>query len=555
MEPRSARGSSASGEARGYARRLVEHHRTPTLLLSLGALLLLLATSPGIGVVWDEPIYMLAAESYAGWLGEFATSPRTALAQPSLDRHWAVNVEHPPLDRVASGLVWAAARRFVDPLTAHRLASLLLAAALVGLLYRFVGGAFGRIAGLAAAAALLTLPRFFFHAHVAALDVPAAASIFAVVALFWWARTRSGLHVGVLLGLAWGAALATKISAVVVPPLLLAWVLLCDRRREQLVRLAVMTVCGALAFVPLWPWLWSSTLERLRWYVGFVTTEHWLIGQWYLGQLWPRAPWHFALVMLVAVVPLGSTLLTLAGLARVLRRDAPGEPGRLLALGLVVPLLPFVLGVSAIYDNDRLLLPAFPFLAALAGVGFDLLWRTIRDALPRPAWAARVAGTAAAAIAFLPPLVVAASLYPFLLSYYSAAVGGPRGAERLGLETTYWCETYGAALSHLNEHAEPGALIWVQDQSHDVLVQYQRLGRLRDDLRIAVRPGAASVFEAQGAQVVPAEIDDADWVLLQRRQTGFTPAVQRFVAAHEPRLRVVRGGVPLMELYRGGAGR
>ena len=82
-------------------------------------------------------------------------------------------------------------------------------------------------------------------------------------------------------------------------------------------------------------------------------------------------------------------------------------------------------------------------------------------------------------------------------------------------------------------------------------MQYQQLGRLRDDLRVAVRPGAVSVFESRGARVVPAEIDEADWVLLQQRQTGFTPAVERFVATHEPVLRVERTGVPLMELYRG----
>jgi hypothetical protein len=59
------------------------------------------------------------------------------------------------------------------------------------------------------------------------------------------------------------------------------------------------------------------------------------------------------------------------------------------------------------------------------------------------------------------------------------------------------------------------------------------------------------VFESRGGRLVPARIDEADWVLLQQRQTGFTPAVERFVATHEPVLRVARIGVPLMELYRG----
>jgi len=40
-------------------------------------------------------------------------------------------------------------------------------------------------------------------------------------------------------------------------------------------------------------------------------------------------------------------------------------------------------------------------------------------------------------VLFAPHLTITAHMYPHLLSYYSEAVGGLRGATRLGLETTY----------------------------------------------------------------------------------------------------------------------
>ena len=74
-----------------------------------------------------------------------------------------MSLPHPPLDKVWSGLAWSAARFALDDLTAHRLGNILLGGALVGMLYHMVATSAGPVAGLAAAAALLTMPRFFFH--------------------------------------------------------------------------------------------------------------------------------------------------------------------------------------------------------------------------------------------------------------------------------------------------------------------------------------------------------------------------------------------------------
>jgi hypothetical protein len=193
----------------------------------------------------------------------------------------------------------------------------------------------------------------------------------------------------------------------------------------------------------------------------------------------------------------------------------------------------------------------FPFLAALAGIGFDRsiqIGKRFVARLGRPALA-RMATLGLAAITFVPQIVVAGTLYPHLLSYYAATVGGLPGARFLGFETTYWCETYARALPYLNQHAQPGDVIWVEDWSHDVLFYHQLQGKLDGDLDIAWRPEASTVFHRRGIQGVEVPIDQADYVVIQYRQTGLTGEVRAWLRQREPVYQVKRWGVPLVEIY------
>jgi len=242
-----------------------------TVILALLTLVVLLISAPDIGLTWDEPAYIAASESYTVWIGELISNPQHALSGEGIDQYWTVNHEHPPLDKVWSGLVWSVARLAFDDLTAHRLGNMLLVAALVVMLYLMVAETYGRIAGLLAFGALLTLPRFFFHAHLAALDVPAAVSFFAVIYVFWKTKDRPGWRGTVVIGLVWGLALATKINAAFVVPVLLLWMLMFRRERSLLIRLVLAGIIAFLVFVITWPWLYPAPVDRLVEYIRFIT--------------------------------------------------------------------------------------------------------------------------------------------------------------------------------------------------------------------------------------------------------------------------------------------
>jgi 4-amino-4-deoxy-L-arabinose transferase-like glycosyltransferase len=525
---------------------------TVAALLAVLTIALLAFTDPDIGLTWDEPAYMAAAESYVGWFPLLFSHPGAALRPTAIERYWEVNHEHPPLDKVWSGVVWLAARPLLGDLTAHRLGNMILAGGIVAILYLLVAGEAGQVAGLAAAGALLTMPRFFFHAHLSALDVPGAAGVLATLAAFWWTRQRHDLRADLWVGLVWGVAMAFKINAVAAPIILLLWMLLFQRQLYLFRRLAVMGTLGSVVFLASWPWLYDQFLPRLIEYVLFITVDHWEIGQYCLGRCYMPPPWYFGPMIVLAVIPLALSLAAIVGTAWSLRAREARPFAVLLSLGVLVPLLLPAIGGSMVYDNERLFMPVFPCIAALAGLGLDRLRRWM-GALLRRLGARRFAGAIPAlliAVAFAPHLAAAGGLYPHLLSYYAASVGGLRGATRLGFETTYWCETYAAALPYLNAHAQPGDTVWVEPWSHDVLLYYQVHGQLDPRLHISRLSEAFSFFLDSGPQTADVTLDEADYVVIQYRQTRFEDyEIPGYLRGRTPVYRLSHRGIPLLDIY------
>lgn len=518
------------------------------LLLGVFTVLLLVVTAPQIGLTWDEPTYMVAAEMYPQWYAELFTRPSYALSTEGIARYWSTSHEHPPLSKVWSGFVWLGARHFLDDLTAHRLGNMLLAGVLVMLLYQLIARSYGSVAGLVATFALLTMPRFFFHAHLAAIDVPVTAMIFAVFYAFWLGHDHADFKWTLLLGLIWGLALTTKITALFIPPIVLsAWVVIFQRRRYLFIRLAFMVLIGVGLFLFSWPWLYHGLLKHLTDDVGFMTINRSPVEQYYLGELYTPPPWHFPFIITIAVIPFTILLLTMVGTLSMLghREDRPLVG--LLLMAIFVSLAIFTTGLGQVFDNERFMMPVFPFLAALTGIGFI---RTI------PIAEKFLAGrklrlrkhllvTMMIAVAFVPHVLLAYDLYPHLLSYYSEAIGGVYGAKRLGLETTYWCETYREVLPYLNTHVRHGAVINAECQ--DVLIYYQLHGLLRPDLQIANGPKAVPAFP--GFRLNRSTFKEADYVIVQNRQSGFYRPLRLWMQERNPIYEVKYRKLSLISIY------
>jgi hypothetical protein len=150
----------------------------------------------------------------------------------------------------------------------------------------------------------------------------------------------------------------------------------------------------------------------------------------YFGQVFADrdVPWHYPWLYFAATVPVGLQLLGAIGAVRGWngRRH---DPFPLLVIGSILFFLLLFSTRVPVYDGERLFLHVFPAWALLIGSGFGWLWQRVYVHC----------GGRTVAIALLAAQGFGlVSTFPFGLSYYNALVGGLPGAERLGLEVTYW---------------------------------------------------------------------------------------------------------------------
>ena len=546
---------------------------TLAIALALLAFALVLVTLDDPGVTWDEPRSFKASRGYMAWLGIFKQAlleghPATAFDDAVIVRWWVQDPTlelHPPISKLAVGLGWGLFRNLWGNIPAYRFSAAVWFGILVALVYLSVTEAFRPLAGLIASLSLLCMPRMFLHAHLANLDIPMATVWVLGMYLFWRAITRQGWGWTVVAGLAFGIALGTKLNAVLMPLVWGIWFLLWQRDKATLLKIVLIGVLGCTVFLAIWPWFYHDTLERVAYYLSMGYRFGQTV-QYYLGQT-GRAPWHYPLVLTLAVVPTTITIACLAGIARVLkprheeirllqengllarsstaylpRKRGAEYLGYWILLNAVVPLSIAVFGLQALYSGERHFMPLFPYLAMLAGIGFLAILEPLeRRFLPRSRegqhHAARVGLAVMLAILLLvPPLVSIVRIHPYELSYYSEIVGGLRGAIGLGLETTFWCESYKDCLPYLNANSPQGASIWVDQPL--ALRAYQEDGLLRQDLRIT------------GWDVVSPYT--CDYAVVQMRETGFidVPELAQLVKERQPEFAVSVEGVTLAGVYK-----
>src|ERR671917_1210357 len=498
-----------------------------------------LLTIGQIGITWDEPNYFTSSYSYLSWFGHVAAEPSNWWA--SIDRYWDQSHEAPPFFKLWAGLfAGGAALVFgTEDLgvlgNAYRMGSYALFLLSTYAAFRFVRGEFGSAAAWGAALSMPLIPALFGFARLGQLD-GAVASMYLLAAVAMHRMFARGggwrmVGTGSLLGLAF----ATKLN--VFPLVLAALLWAALYRREAFARLFASFGVGAVVFFAIWPWLWPDpvgrTWEFLTWTAGLQNERF----AYYLGQWWAGAPFHYPLVMLVALVPLAVAAAGVVGAFRLLKgaRD-PASGWILLNLSLVVAVAGS--GLVPIYGGPRQFLAAFPLWALCAGAGVG--WISSRLRRLRPA-----VTLAAYAALSLPGILWTGTAHS--LEYYGEAVGLVPGARSLGFETTYLADTYKPAVQWVSEVAPRGATVYAQAGTHPVLESYRRIGELRSDLRPAYL--AAIAPEGPARDEKPRE---GSYFLFLPRQSIYT---DQMLALEErrPLYEYAKGGVPLIRVYPGEA--
>jgi 4-amino-4-deoxy-L-arabinose transferase-like glycosyltransferase len=402
-----------------------------------GLAVVLTLGDPGLTI--DEPLDVRPGRTYVATL----QARGWRFFKPGIvEQVFRDNAEHPPMGRWLLGMASSLGEPFQIMLTgadptglyvlSGRLAPALAFAILVGVVTAESSRRWSRAAGIGAGWALLVMPRVFAHAHLAALDT--------FLSLFWTsallagerataplASTRAKIGAGAL----WSLALLTKIHGWLLLPILAIWALTRLSWRRAFSTIMVWTLTGAGLFLAGWPWLWYDTWARWKAYWG-TSVQRATIMVEYFGQIMADrdVPWHYPWVYFAVTVPIGLQLLGIYGLVTGWRQRRVDRFPWLLAATIVAFLGLFSTRIP-VYDGERLFLHVFPAWAMLIGLGFGRLWHR---------WGTVSAGRFLVAGLLVTQCYGALVLHPFGLSYYNILTGGLLGAQRLGLELTYWSD-------------------------------------------------------------------------------------------------------------------
>jgi 4-amino-4-deoxy-L-arabinose transferase-like glycosyltransferase len=385
----------------------------------------------------------------------------------------------------------------------------------------------------------MAMPRVFAHAHLAALDT--FLSLFWALALFSAVAalgSRRRFAAKLWAGLALGLALLTKIHAWFLLPIVLAWVWIRHGIRRGLVDWAAWAVIGCLVFFVGWPWLWYDTAARLMRFWG--TGVHRIsIRVQYFGHIYGDrdVPWHYPWFYFIVTVPVGLQVLGGLGLLGAWRTRR-ADPFLLFLAGTISVFLVLFSSRIPVYDGERLFLLVFPPWAVLIGRGFGMVWDRVGQRCS--ATAARWLRPALTVV-LLAQASGVAIFHPFGLSYYNLMVGGLPGAERLGLELTYWGDGVDRVL------LDGLAAIAPRDSSVALApTLYPGQGNATTTPRLLA--GGIVLQDEDAAS-------RADWLVVSRRTAYWNPAVRKCLRLGNPIITRRRQGVWLSGLWfrRGGS--
>ena len=283
-----------------------------------------------------------------------------------------------------------------------------------------------------------------------------------------------------------------------------------------------MLLLGGAVLVLQWPWLWHDTAARFSGYLNYHL-QHTFYNTEYFGKNYnlPPFPVSYPFVLSLFTLPLTFLLAALGGLWLALdgpvaalrgwlRKEPPpaagpdDDPGRrwgrpllglerspafLVSVNALFPILLIALPSTPIFGGARLWMPAWPYLALLAGWGAQQLWLACRPLVPGRIWRGALAAGLVGAL-ITPPLVQLVRAGDVAPALYAPVAGGTAGAADMGLKRQYWGFATRRLLPTLNRMARPKAKstrvpVYFHDTNHFSRNLYARNGLLSPNVTFA----------------------------------------------------------------------
>jgi hypothetical protein len=414
----------------------------------------------------DETIHLPAGYTYLK-TGQLALNPEhpplikelcalpLLFLNPRLDVD-AARLKYNPPDQLEFG------RRFLYLNNVHvdrllfwgRLPVVVLSTLLGFYVWLWAAALFGTAGGLMALFLYAFSPTVIAHSRLATMDQGLSCFYFMTV-YHLWRHAREGRHSHLIgAGLSLGLALATKFSAVVLLPVILAllgiealWgsatqAALADSRRSRTVRATAVYGVIALVAVPVVYAAFLFPSDPLFYWKGMrlVNANHNPDYPLYLFGHFKTGGWWYYFIVAFVLKTQTPALISLAA-ALFLARRRP-SPNRLDEAFLILPPLALFALTSALADNlgVRYILPIYPFVFVFAGRAAVFFLR-------------RRAGMVLLALLGLWQMGAAIRIYPDYIAFFNEPAGGPeRGYRWLDDSNLEWGQDLKRLKAYMDEN-------------------------------------------------------------------------------------------------------
>jgi hypothetical protein len=438
-----------------------------------------------VGISWDEPLFFREARDYSGW---FKTLGRGSFSEETLEQAFGFRAQadyHPTLGKLIPSFFILTQRNVPDEFFAFRMSAVMLFGLLLVAVYFRAVKYWGRRAGLAAALCTAFLPRLFVHGHISATEIPLCFFWFLAAWVFEESTRRRNLIP--LAGICYGLVMSVKFTGILIPVPLLAWALIY-RRRNLILPLASLALLGPVVFVLFQPAMWHHPISACIEYVSRnLSLKNWNpVSILFLNKIYSASPpWYYAPFIVMVTAPAATLLLFFMGVAR----SSAGRFKDRLAGSCLIHFLFFMaltmLPNAPVYDGERQFIPAFVFLAVLAGSGFDLVVRSLMRLGRTKKLTSVLVGTAATVLLGVAVCRPLTKIYPFGLEYYNELIGGAKGARERGMETSYWWTALNEqGLRKVSGSVPAGASLGFYPMNHFQWELYRELGLVREDIAL-----------------------------------------------------------------------
>ncbi len=538
--------------------------RRLAIFVGLATLGLLIVTEPRMAIVWDEGYTLGRVERVRLWFSALAAPedfarnwvpPTTELVQmeglrpPAANRltsrwnlvfdprvvgwFWPFAREephgHPPFYAWVA-LIGDVVTPWREPLGRARLGTMAMHALASAVIYLAVARRFGKASGLVSAGCWATSPQVFGLAHYATYDglLNSLWILGTLAAIEATGRTAAGLNpkrFWIITGLILGAAMSTKLTGYFLAVPIGAAVAVHGFRRADLRGLILAVFVAVISVYAINPsWLCEPIAGPIRFFRSNLTRSQTIeIETLYLGKVYvtptESLPWSNTLVLTAMTMPVLTLVAAGLGVFSGLRSTSTRRIVTILAVAWAVPTGLRAMPHTPGHDGVRQFVAGLGIVTVLAGLAIS----AIRPGWRKAAWALGTLIVAESAVSMI-------MLMPVPLAYFSPAVGGLPGAQRLGMEPTYyWDGLTQESIDWLNRNTPPDRKIAFVGFPTSFLY-LNRTGQLKPDVN-PLTPGQYR------------------WLVMQNRPGNWTDRDRAVVHDLKPAFVYEKFGVWLTAVY------